>query len=235
MIADHDPAITVSPSDLSYLWEDCKRCFWLKYVTGRPRPRMPFPSVFNRLDKCMKSAFDGRSTSILSKSLPEGGIILRRAKVTSDLLGVGRRFRFAGFVDAVISYYDGLIGVIDFKTGTPSAEGAERYARQLGAYLVALAHPDHGVVNMLGPSGLLYWTPDPDAEHRLTESDLHNTPATALSIVGRLTWSPLDDETLINLTMPLLIERLAEFFEKFGPDSDGPSPGDDCPFCHLVP
>ncbi len=43
-------AIKLSPSDLTFLWDECPRCFYLK-VTGRlSRPSTAFPSIFSSID-----------------------------------------------------------------------------------------------------------------------------------------------------------------------------------------
>jgi len=34
--------IKLSPSDFAFLWEQCKRCFYLKVVHGIRQPSMPF-------------------------------------------------------------------------------------------------------------------------------------------------------------------------------------------------
>ena len=46
-IAMNRPPIKLTPSMLTFLWDECRRCFWL-HARGLPRPRMPFPSVFAR-------------------------------------------------------------------------------------------------------------------------------------------------------------------------------------------
>ncbi len=45
----------ISPSDLVYLWEDCKRCFYDKYVHGFERPRS-FSEHFTNTDRAMRRA-----------------------------------------------------------------------------------------------------------------------------------------------------------------------------------
>jgi hypothetical protein len=38
---------TLSPSDFAFLWEECKRCFYLKIVSGFRRPGGPMPKILN--------------------------------------------------------------------------------------------------------------------------------------------------------------------------------------------
>lgn len=65
----------LSPSDLTFLWDECKRCFYLKVVLGQNRPAMPFPSIFTKIDGLMKKYFDGQSTHLLTPELPPGLVV----------------------------------------------------------------------------------------------------------------------------------------------------------------
>lgn len=44
----------IGPSDLVFLFEECRRCFFLKVTRGVVRPRMPMPKIFTRIDSAMK-------------------------------------------------------------------------------------------------------------------------------------------------------------------------------------
>lgn len=39
----------LSPSDFAFLWEECKRCFYLKVVNGIQRPPLIMPKIFMTL------------------------------------------------------------------------------------------------------------------------------------------------------------------------------------------
>ena len=60
----------LSPSDLTFLWDECPRCFYLKVVHNINRPAIPFPKLFNRIDKLMKDYFQGKHTSDFLADLP---------------------------------------------------------------------------------------------------------------------------------------------------------------------
>ena len=47
----------LNPSDFAFLWEECKRCFYLKIVSGFRRPGGPMPKIFNIIDEQMKTHF----------------------------------------------------------------------------------------------------------------------------------------------------------------------------------
>ena len=48
---------TLSPSNFAFLWEECKRCFYLKIVSGVRRPGGPMPKIFTIIDAQMKGRF----------------------------------------------------------------------------------------------------------------------------------------------------------------------------------
>lgn len=52
----------LAPSDFAFLWNECKRCFYLKAHKKLYRPRAPFPSIFGVIDLGMKRHFRGLPT-----------------------------------------------------------------------------------------------------------------------------------------------------------------------------
>ena len=55
----------LSPSDFAFLYEESKRCFYLKVARDYQRPRGPFPKIFTIIDGLMKDYFEGKRTSEL--------------------------------------------------------------------------------------------------------------------------------------------------------------------------
>ena len=47
----------LSPSELTFLWDECPRCFYLKVVHKFNRPWGAFPGIFSRIDKLMKDYY----------------------------------------------------------------------------------------------------------------------------------------------------------------------------------
>ncbi len=62
----------LSPSDFAFLWEECKRCFYLKAHKKMYRPRAPFPSIFGTIDLAMKLHLRGLPTHELLPDMPKG-------------------------------------------------------------------------------------------------------------------------------------------------------------------
>lgn len=150
--------IKLSPSDLTFLWDECPRCFYLKYIHGISRPAAPFPAIFGAIDRLMKAQFAGRPASDLDPSLPSGSVSVSEQWIESvpiSLPGHALSCFLRGKLDAMIGFDDGSWGVVDFKTSEPKPEHIPFYSRQLHAYAYALEHPapgrlSHSPISMLG-------------------------------------------------------------------------------------
>ena len=137
----------LSPSDFSLLWEECPRCFYMKVVRSRLRPRSPMPGVFNKIDAIEKAYFAGMSTKTISRDLPHGSIEFGEKWVTSGPIKVpGHRSScfIHGKFDVAARFSDGTYGIIDFKTSEARDPHVPLYSRQLHAYAYALEHPGPG-------------------------------------------------------------------------------------------
>lgn len=62
----------LAPSDFAFLWDECKRCFYLKAHKKLYRPRAPFPSIFGTIDLGMKRHFRGLTTTALLPDMKQG-------------------------------------------------------------------------------------------------------------------------------------------------------------------
>jgi hypothetical protein len=139
--------IKLSPSDLTFLWDECPRCFYLKYLHGINRPAAPFPSVFGAIDRLMKAHFAGHPASEIDPSLPPGMISVSEKWIESvpvSLPGHSLSCFLHGKIDASIDFNDGSHAIVDFKTSEPKPAQIPFYSRQLHAYAYALEHPAPG-------------------------------------------------------------------------------------------
>ncbi len=155
----------LSPSDLTFSYEGCKRCFYLKMVEGIAQPSMPLPSIFSKIAGLLKNHYDGKPTSELHKDLSPGIVSHGEKWVRSQTIKLPNHEATCyinGRFDIVISFDDGTYGVIDFKTSNPSKDSARMYSRQLHAYAYALEHPAPGKLSLspVTKLGLLYFYPD---------------------------------------------------------------------------
>lgn len=137
----------LSPSDLTFLWDECPRCFYLKVVHGINRPAAPFPKIFGRIDKLMKDYFSGQRSNQISPLLPPGVVKFGEKWVQSETLqspNQGNHCFIRGKFDSLLEFEDGTYGIVDFKTSEAKAEHLAFYSRQLHAYAFALEHPSPG-------------------------------------------------------------------------------------------
>jgi hypothetical protein len=161
----------VSASDLTFLFDECRRCFWLKLVGGLPRPRAPFPKVFSLLDAQTKRFFLGKRTQEISEALPPGQVSHGERAVRSGfftLPGFRRPLLMGGRIDAAFTFEDGTFGVVDFKTTVPRTDHVRLYGRQLHAYALAAENPAPGSLHLqpISQLGLLCVEPTAMVSHR---------------------------------------------------------------------
>jgi PD-(D/E)XK nuclease superfamily len=172
--------IKLSPSDLTFLWDECPRCFYLKHMHGINRPAAPFPSVFGAIDRLMKAHFAGRPASEIDRSLPPGVISVSEKWIESIpiiLPGHSLSCFLRGKLDAIIGFEDGSYGVVDFKTSEPKPSQIPFYSRQLHAYAYALEHPapDKPRFSPISKLGLLVEAPHATLNASQEEINFHFT------------------------------------------------------------
>ncbi len=154
----------LSPSDLTFSYSGCKRCFYLKMVHNIVQPSIPLPSVFSQIASLLKNHYDGKRTSELHAALPPGIVSHGEKYVRSQVIQLQNHDStcyISGRFDIVIGFDDETYGVVDFKTGNPGKESANMYKRQLQAYAYALEHaaPDRLALAPITKMGLLYFYP----------------------------------------------------------------------------
>lgn len=138
-------AFRLAPSDFAFLWEDCKRCFYLKVHKKLPRPRAPFPSIFGNIDLAMKRHFRGLRTTDLFPEMKPGIFLCEDDDAWVECKpitppGHSDSIYVRGMVDCLVRFDDGTFGIIDFKTSGTAKTGST-YARQLHAYALAMENP----------------------------------------------------------------------------------------------
>jgi hypothetical protein len=148
-----DPAsvVRLAPSDLTFLWDECQRCFWLKVKGVLKRPSAPFPKIFTRLDGQTKDYFFGKRAEEMASKLKPGRIAFGDRWVRSAPLQVpGHEMQVSlhGKIDTALVFDDATFGIIDFKTSEPKAEHVLFYSRQLHAYALAAERPAPGALEL---------------------------------------------------------------------------------------
>ena len=213
--------IKLSPSDLTFLWDECKRCFYLKYVHKVTRPPAPFPSIFSKIDRLMKEYYQGRPTTDLDPTLPAGTMRFGEKWVESlpiTIPGHVAQCYIKGKFDTVVAFDDGSFGVVDFKTSEPKAQHVHFYGRQLRAYTYALEHPAAGKfsVSPISKLGLLVVAPNA----------MDVTASGQIAYLGSVTWMEFrrDDTGFMQF-----LDEVLTLLEQPTP----PEPGEDCGYCQY--
>lgn len=209
----------LSPSDFSFLWEECRRCFYLKVVRGFSRPRMPFPKIFTTIDGHMTACYGGRRTEEICAELPAGTVQLGQKWVRSqpiDAGGVKGACYIRGRLDALAAFDDGTYGVIDFKTSSARGTHIPLYSRQLHAYAYAMEHAAAGslALSPVTRLGLLVFEP----------SGFVHLPGQGAQMDGRLEWveMPRDDGLFLDF-LGEVVSVLAQ--------PEPPAPAKGCTWC----
>jgi hypothetical protein len=134
----------LSPSDFAFLWEQCKRCFYLKVTRGIRQPSMPMAGIFKKIEGLQMKFYEGRPTGEVAADLPPGVIRCGEKWVESEVIRPEGRKSGAyvvGKIDSLIEFEDKSWGVLDFKTTETRGEHLSKYGRQLNAYAFALERP----------------------------------------------------------------------------------------------
>lgn len=212
----------LSPSDLTFLYAGCKRCFAMKVKHSIAQPSIPIPGIFSIIASLQKKYYSGKRTETLANDLPPGVVSYGEKPVRStsiELPGTTSTCYISGRFDIVAELDDGSFAVMDFKTGNPGQEKTHMYSRQLHAYALALENPAEEALRLAPVSklGLLYFTPD----------SCEQTTSTRQMLQGPMTWVEIqrDDKSFVGFLHDVV--RLL----------DGPLPPpepDHCEWCRYL-
>ena len=211
---------TISPSDLTFAWDGCKRCFYLK-VKHKIAYRGPFPGMFGKMGDLTSNFYLGKPSSEISPHLPGGIVTLREKWVKSapiSFTDTASQCVIRGRFDSIIAFEDGSYGIIDYKTSDASEEKAAFYSRQLSAYAYALEYPAPGALSLspITHLGLFIITPE-----RYEKLEVGET-----AFVTRTTWMdiPRDDASFL-----ALLREIVTLLDNPAP----PDPAEDCGLCNY--
>ena len=214
------------PSDLTFLWEECARCFYLKNVSGISRPRGIMPAIFNQIDAKMKACYLNSRTDEISPELPRGVIAYGEHWVQSEPLALpGRESTVVlrGKFDTAARFDDDTFGLLDFKTSVPRPESIERYSRQLHAYALAVEHPAPRAfaLGKVSKLGLLVFEPDRFVQRHGKDDHINGY------FGGALHWIdiPRNDDRFLQF-----LDQVVAVLEQPAP----PAPAHTCGYCAYL-
>jgi hypothetical protein len=141
----------LSPSDLTFLFEECAACFWKKVAGGFPRPRTAFPKIFTVLDVETKRFFADKRTEQIADGIRPGRVLFGDRWVRSGPIvvpGHQSPIFLGGRFDTALLFDDSSYGIIDYKTTDPRSAHLSMYGRQLHAYALAAENPAPGSLSL---------------------------------------------------------------------------------------
>jgi len=198
----------LTPSELTFLWEDCKRCFYQKVVNNIHRPWSPMPKIFTRIHSLLEEWASGKSTDLIAPGMPRGSTPV-------PIPGRESMCFVRGKFDTIAKLEDNTYAIVDFKTCSRQDKHLALYSRQLHAYYLALENPAEGRFSLspITKLGLLVWEP----------GQFSNTDD-LMALAGSFTWVELP------LDVPGFMEFLSDVLEILEhPVPPEPSPG--CEYC----
>lgn len=220
-VTDSSKNWKLSPSDFAFLWEECKRCFYLKVARGFFRPRTPFPGIFSVIDKLMNEYFNGKPNSEISEMLPMGVVKYGESLVESRALTLPGRestYFIRGRFDSVLEFEDGSFGIIDFKTTSTHSAHLPLYTRQLHAYAYALENPAPGYLALSPITRLGLVCVEPD--------ELVRDARGRISYAGNVEWKEMArDDAAFDAFLGEVVGLLEE--------PEPPASGRRCDFCRY--
>jgi hypothetical protein len=210
----------ISPSDLTFAWDGCKRCFYLK-VKHNLVYRGAFPGMFSKMGNLTSNFYIDKPASEISPTLPAGLVKFREKWVKSMPISFPDTVSqcvIKGRFDAMLAFEDGSYGIIDYKTSDASEEQAAFYSRQLSAYAYALEYPAPNALSIAPITRLGLFIITPDRFERLSNGEL--------AFVTKTTWVdiPRDDATFLGL-----LREVVALLDMLIP----PAPAEDCGLCNY--
>ena len=143
--------ITISTSNLTFLWHSCKKCFYNHHVYKNRRP-MTMPLV-GKMASLSEESFLEKNSNEIDESIPSGKIIstqksLKAIVETDELLF--RQYTISGKTDLLVEFEDGTFGIFDCKNTSGDSDKSWMYYTQLAAYKYCFERMGLGTVSQLG-------------------------------------------------------------------------------------
>ena len=147
---------TVAPSDLSYMYDKCPRCYWLK-ANGIVGPSDVLPGIFRDIDRMQKEGIGLESLRALG--IPAAKFIEKERVVSKPAEHGGSMLVISGYTDRRVRLDDGTLAIIDFKTSKPRVDGVARFWRAMSAYQYAIENNSDGSAEQVTLLSLVVFSP----------------------------------------------------------------------------
>jgi hypothetical protein len=210
----------IAPTDLVYLWDDCRRCFYDKIKHGFARP-VTFSPDFSYADRAMKRAFESDEIVDLGVG-PRFRVHSQGVHVESVAIpfaNSGLTLSFAGAYDALVVTENEERFIVDFKTTTQEDGRLLKFRRQMACYVLAVERPKHRVLRepmAIDGMALLIFEPAEFAFRRISKRG---------GLYGPIRWLELPRrDDLFDVFLQSVARVLG---------GDAPEPEVNCSYCRL--
>ncbi len=159
------PGVTnykIFPSDLTYLLNSCKRCFYDK-VKHQFKPPANFSEHFTNADRAMRQALASHEIVDLGVG-PKFRVVGQGQWVESKPIpfeSAGITLSVAGKYDAIVVTEDNEVVVVDYKTTTLDDFALAKFAPQLMSYVTAIELPKNEAEPLAYVDGIALLVFDP--------------------------------------------------------------------------
>lgn len=209
----------LSPSDFAFLFEECRRCYYLKVQYGISRPRTPMATIYKQAEGAIIKRLRAEELSSAVNGAPEGRVRFGERWVRSLSIcfpGHQSTCFISGKFDLLADLENGGMAVPDIKMSKVKDPNLPKYARQLHSYAYALEHAALGSLS-LGPVtrlGLIVFEPN----------TFGNSGTGNGSLTGALNWIEIkrDDNAFLEF-----LSEVVTMLEQPVP----PEPAPDCAWC----
>lgn len=209
----------ISPSDLSFLFDRCRRCMWAK-LHGYQAPKTFNVPATRHIDLGMKQAMEENPAPLRDAGLPVLALLpIDRARSAATVDDASRAvLSVSGRPDAVWLLEEGGAAVIDYKAGRAHDGLAGRYRAAMHAYWWALTHPAQGEALDVRRLALAVW-----------DTERHNVRAKGelLAITAPVVVIEIEIE-------PAWWQQVAAEIAGLSVQRDVPDAGERCDFCAAV-
>jgi hypothetical protein len=143
----------ISPSDVTFLWSDCPRCFYLKVTQGIRRPNTPMPQIFNHIDRLMKNLYVNKNLKTFSDDFPDAIYKYPDQWVQSKPIVLKNKdveIVFRGKIDGLLEYIETnaqgekVFNITDLKTTQVNDNTTPMYGISLHMYAYCLENAAQG-------------------------------------------------------------------------------------------
>jgi hypothetical protein len=211
------------PSAFGFLYDQCKRDYWLKVKRDLPQPSIPMAQIYKDSEQAVIDRIEAEGLQYVVDQAPVATFVRGETYIRSQSINfpdLKSRCYISGKFDLLCNLVEGGGAVVpDCKMARVKDANVGRYARQLSAYKYCMDHPAPGKFRHDRPIerlGLIVYSPEC---FDMIEAENERPGA----LVGGMTWVEIQYDEAAFLSFLHDVVALL--------DGPMPPPTEDCPWC----